>query len=199
MFSALILLLTVQDTVDLGFVSTSPQEAAQRFTQCGLGPITIRWNDADTGGEDVLVATGVNLATDDQLRCADKAVGYYTIELPPEIERRFTALREARLAPVFQAKARSWLSSQGLLNRLPVYQKGVTDDGVFTRQIETLCGPHAKGAFQSKFGFHALSPDWVKRELDPPERGEQVLTCLMNSTTAAGYVFGFIGNDYYQP
>ena len=196
--AAILLLVAVQDPAALGFDSVTPQEAAKRFTECGLGPVTIRWNDPNTGGEDVLVATGVKVATDDQLRCADKAVGFYTVELIPDIERRFMALREARLAPVFQAQARSWLSKRGLLNRLPIYQKSITNDAVFTRQVEALCGPHAKGAFQSKFGFHALSPEWVKRELTPPDRGEQVLGCLMNAMTASGFEFGFIGNEYYQ-
>jgi hypothetical protein len=180
------------------FERITAEEAAKRFTQCGLGPATIRWNDPDTGGEDILVATGVKSATDDQLKCADKAVSYYTLELPPEIERRFEVLREARLAPVFQAEARAWLSARGLLNRVPQYRQGETDDAAFTRQIESLCGPRAKGAFQSQFGFHALSPDWAKRNLNPPDKGDEALSCLMNVATVTGYQFGFIGNEYYQ-
>jgi hypothetical protein len=194
----MLLLMAAPDPGALGFDRITAQEAAKRFSQCGLGPVTIRLNDPDRGGEDILVATGVKSATDEQLRCADKAVSYYTLELPPEIERHFEALREQRLAPVFQAQARSWLSARGLLNRLPRYQEGVTDDGAFTRQVESLCGPHAKGAFQSSFGFHVLSPEWVKRELGPPKRGDEVLPCLINATTAAGFEFGFIGNEYYR-
>ena len=200
MFGSILLLLAAQDPALLaGFERITAQEAAKRFTQCGLGPVTIRWNDPGEGGEDILVATTVKSASDEQLRCADKAVSYYTLELPPEIKRRFEVLRESRLAPVFQAQARSWLSARGLLSQLPKYKKGVTDDAMFTRQVETLCGPHAKGAFQSRFGFHALSPDWVQRELDPPDRGDEVLTCLMNVTTAVGFEFGFIGNEAYRP
>lgn len=179
------------------FERITAQEAANRFAQCGLGPVTIRWNDPEYGGEDILVAKSVKSATDEQLRCAEKAVSYYTLELPPEIERRFEAVREARLAPVFQAQARTWLAARGLLNRLPKYQQGVTDDAAFTRTIETLCGPHAKGAFQSKLGFHALSPAWVNRELSH-DRGDKVFACLMNAMTATGFKFGFIGNEYYR-
>ena len=197
MIASILLLIAAQDLGTLGFDRITVQEAAKRFTQCGLGPLTIRLNDQDTGGEDILVATEVKSATDKQLRCADKAVSYYTLELPPDISRRFEALREERLAPVFREQARSWLSARGLLNRLPRYQQGATDDAQFTRQVEALCGPRAKGAFQSTFGFHALSPEWSKRELDPPERGNEVLTCLMNATTAAGFEFGFIGNEAY--
>ncbi|MXP30194.1 hypothetical protein GRI58_15395 [Porphyrobacter algicida] len=187
--------MAAQDPSALGLDRITAQEAANRLMKCGLGPVTIRWNDPNSGGEDILVATEVKSATDEQLRCADKAISYYTVELSPEIDRRFHALREDRLAPVFQEQARSWLSARGLLKRLPKYQAGVTDDGAFTRQIETLCGPHAKGAFQSTFGYHVLSPDWVKRELAPPDKGNQVLACLMNATRATGFDFGFIGNE----
>ena len=197
MFASILLLIAAQDFTTVGFDRITAQEAAKRFTQCGLGPVTIRRNDPDMGGEDVLVATSIKSATDEQLRCADKAVSYYTVVLPPQIEGRFEALRDERLAPVFQAQARSWLSARGLLNRLPKYEKGASDDGAFTRQVETLCGPHAKVAFQSRFGFHTLSPDWAKRELDPAKGGDEVLACLMNATTAAGFEFGFIGNEYY--
>jgi hypothetical protein len=196
-FASIFLLIAAQDPGSLSSTDRiTAQEAAERFTQCGLGPVAIRWNDPDTGGEDILVATAVKSATDDQLRCADKAVSYYTLELPPEIERRFEVLREERLAPAFEAEARSWLSARGLLNGLPRYEKGATDDAAFTRQVETLCGAHAKGAFESKFGFHTLSPEWVKRELDPPERGDEALACLMNAMTAAGFELGFVGNEY---
>jgi hypothetical protein len=194
-FGSILLLMAGPAATPLGvFERITAQEAAKRFTQCGLGPVTIRWNDPDSGGEDILVATGVKSATDEQLRCADKAVSFYTLELPPDIEARFEDLREARLAPIFQAQARAWLSARGLLSRVPQYRRGETDEAVFTRQIESLCGPRAKGAFQSQFGFHALSPDWVKRILFPPDKLDETLSCLMNVTTAAGFEFGFIGN-----
>ncbi|MFL6800742.1 MAG: hypothetical protein ACJ8EQ_03115, partial [Sphingomicrobium sp.] len=64
--------------------------------------------------------------------------------------------------------------------------------------VESLCGPRANGAFQSQFGFHALSPDWVKRNLNPPDKGGEVLSCLMNVATVTGFKFGFIGNEYYH-
>src|SRR5437762_778182 len=85
-FGSILLLMAAPASAPLGvFERMTAQEAAKRFTQCGLGPVTIRWNDPDTGGEDILVATGVKSATDEQLRCADKAVGYYTLELPQEM------------------------------------------------------------------------------------------------------------------
>lgn len=174
-----------------------PQEAAKRVSQCGLGPVTTHY-EPDLQ-EDVLVASSAQSATDDQLACAYKIVGfYYTLELPPNVQPRFDAMLSAKAEVWMKAQARDWLSARGLLNRVPKYQKGVTDDGVLTRQVEALCGRKAKGAFQSKFGFHTLSPAWVKRELNPSDPSGGPLTCLMNVTAAAGFAFGFIGNEYYQ-
>jgi len=198
-FTAVLFFMAAQISTSGGvYENITAQEAAKRFTQCGLGPATIRWNDPEMGGEDVLAASDIKSATDEQLRCADLAISYYSLELPPEIERRFEVLREARLAPVFQAQAREWLSARGLLNRVPQYRTGVTDDAAFTRQVENVCGRRAKGAFQSKFGFHAVSPDWVNRNLNPPGKGSEVLSCLMNVATVSGFQIGFIGNEYYQ-
>jgi hypothetical protein len=195
--SILLLIAAAQSSNPLDTVERiTPQEAAKRFTRCGLGPVTIRWNDPEMGGEDIIVATGVRSATDEQLRCADRAVSYYTLELLPDIQRRFLAIREARFAPVFQAQARAWLSARRLLRRVPRYRRGETDDATFTRQVEKLCGPDAQGAFQSQYGFHAVSPDWVRRNLGPPHKGDHALLCLMNVGAVADFKIGFIGNEY---
>ena len=54
--------------------------------------------------------------------------------------------------------------------------------------------------FQSKYGFHALSPDWVRQLGLPPKRtGMETLSCLMNATAFAGFTFGFIGNEAFGP
>ena len=172
-------------------------EAAKRVSQCGLGAVTTHY-EPDLQ-EDILVASSAHSVTDEQLACAYKVVGfYYTLQLPPSVQTRFDAMLEAKAEARMEAQAHDWLSARGLLDRVPKYQKGVTDDGAFTRQVEALCGSRAKGAFQSKYGFHALSPDWVTRELNPPDHSDDVLACLMNITTAAGFQFGFIGNEYYR-
>lgn len=175
----------------------TPQEAAKRVSQCGLGSVTTHYvRDFE---EDVLVASSAQSVTDEQLACAYKVVGfYYTLELPPNVQPRFDALLGAKADVWMKSQAHEWLSARGLLNRVPKYQKGVTDDRVFARQVEVLCGKQAKGAFQSKYGLHALSPHWVARQLSPPGRGNEALSCLINVTTEAGYGFGFIGNGYHQ-
>jgi len=178
------------------FERMTAQEAAKRFAQCGLGPVTTRYDSLLD--EDLLIAPDAKSATDEQLARADKAVSYYTLELPPTVQRRYDALHEARSNAKFKEQARAWLSARGLLNQVPEYRNGVTNDALFTRRIEGLCGPQANGAFQSELGFHAVSPDWIKRNLDPPEKGGEVLTCLMNVASVAGFKFGFVGNEYYQ-
>ena len=173
----------------------TPQEAAKRVSQCGLGSVTVRYEPVLQ--DDLLIANEAKAATDEQLACADKAASYYNMELPPSVQARYDAIRKLRYSKLYQAEARDWLSVRGLLNKVPKYQTGVGNDATFTRQIESLCGPTAKGAFQSQFGFHALSPEWVKRELNPPDRGGEVLSCLLSATTVADFEVGFIGNEYY--
>lgn len=168
--------------------------AAQRVSACGLGPVATRYDEELQ--EDILTAGEIKIATDEQLACADKAAGYYDLELPPSIQPRFEAIREARWSAVFLKQAHSWLAARGLLNRIPKYQQGATNEAVFTREVEHLCGPRAKGAFQSKYGFHAVSPDWVIHKLRPTAASNDVLACLMNVTAVAGFKIGFIGNEY---
>ena len=177
----------------------TPQEAAKRVSQCGLGPVTTYY-EPDLQ-EDIIVASSAQSATDDQLACAYKVVGfYYTLELPLSVQPRFDAMLGAAGDVWARAEAHEWLSARGLVNRVPKYQAGVTDDGAFTRQVEALCGRQAKGAFQSKYGFHALSPDWARQlGLPPKGKGVEALSCLVNATAIAGFTFGFIGNAAIAP
>jgi hypothetical protein len=128
-------------------------------------------------------------------------VGFsYTLKFPPNVQPRFDAMLEAKAEVWMKARAHDWLSARGLLDRVPKYQEGITDDGAFTRQVEVMCGPQAKGAFQSKYGFHALSPEWVRRLGLPPRRkATETLSCLTNATAVAGFKIGFIGNEAFAP
>jgi hypothetical protein len=174
------------------FEQITPQVAADRISECGLGEVSIRYEEVLQS--EVLTAGGAKSVSDVQLACADKAASYYDLELPPNVQPRYDAIRDARLSSHFLKEAQAWLAERGLLERVPEYQAGVTDDGSFTQQIESLCGPRAKGAFQSEYGFHAISPDWAQRNFKPFEEGAEVLTCLMNATRVAGFEIGFIGN-----
>jgi hypothetical protein len=176
----------------------TPQEAAERVSQCGLGLVTTHY-ERDLQ-EDVLVASGAQSATDEQLACAYKVVGFfYTLELPPNVQPRFDAMLEAKADLWMKAQARDWLTAKSLFDRVPKYQKGITDDGAFTREVEALCGPQAKGAFGSKYGPHVLSPQWIKKVgLPPSAHDTDAMSCIFNVTAFAGFELGFIGNEYYH-
>jgi hypothetical protein len=179
------------------FEQITPEAAAERVSQCGLGPVTIRYDDLLQS--EILTAASAASASDEQLVCADKAVSFYDLELPPAVQSRYDSIREARLSVYFLAEARAWLSARGLLDRVPKYEPGVTDEAAFTRQVEELCGPRAKGAFRLEYGFHAISPAWAQPNLLPIEEGSEVFACLTNVTTVAGFEVGFIGNEAYAP
>jgi hypothetical protein len=177
----------------------TPEMAVERAAKCGLGPVTIRYDDELQS--DILSAPNAALATEDQLRCLDNATGFgIFVELPSGLQPRFDVVREARASALMMVEAREWLSKRGLMDRVPKYVPGTTDDATFTREVERLCGPRANGAFQSKYGVHAVSPDWVK-QMGMPTKAEdtEVLSCLMNVTSVAGFKIGFIGNEAYAP
>jgi hypothetical protein len=175
----------------------TPEVAAERVARCGLGPVTIRYEDELQSH--ILTVANAASATESQLACLDKATGWYDVELPTTVQPRFDAIREARASAIMAEEARKWLSARGLLARVPKYVRGTTNEAAFTREVETLCGPRAKGAFQSQHGFHALSPDWAKgMGLPPSPEVQEAFACLLNVTTVAGFEVGFIGNEAYD-
>ncbi len=173
----------------------TPEVAAERAAKCGLGSVTIRYEDELQSH--ILMVANAAPANESQLACVDKAVGWGVfVELPSNVQPQFDAIREARASAIMLEEARKWLSARGLLERVPKYVQGTTDEAGFTGEVERLCGPRAQGAFQSQYGFHALSPDWVqKMQLPPKPEDEEVFSCLSNVTTVAGFKLGFIGNE----
>lgn len=151
--------------------------------------------------EDVLIASEAQSVTDEQLACAFRVVDfYYTLQLSADAKSRFDSILEANAAMRAKSEASNWLAARGLLARVPTYDKGLTDEATFTHQIENLCGPKAKGAFQSKYGFHSLSPEWFRRLGMPPKpEATEALTCLMRVAAFTGFSVGFIGNAAAAP
>lgn len=82
--SVALLALAAPSSLTDAFERITAQEAAKRVSQCGLGHVTSRY-EADLE-EDVLVASEATTPTDEQLACADKAVSFYTLELPPSVQ-----------------------------------------------------------------------------------------------------------------
>ena len=180
----------------LPFERLTPEEAAKRIEGCGVGPVTIRFDDLLQSH--VLTVAGADAASDEQLKCIEQAASYHDVESPSAIQPKFNAMRAERWSAFALADAKEWLRKRGLLERVPTYTPGETNDVVFAREVETLCGPIARGAFESEYGPHVLDPDWIKGLGLPPKReGAEALSCLLTVTQVAGYEVGFIGNEAY--
>ncbi|WP_298090313.1 hypothetical protein [uncultured Sphingomonas sp.] len=124
------------------------------------------------------------------------------MRLAPKLQPRFDAIRERRMAAVMAEMGRAWLRAHHLSDRLPNYRRGVTDDASFARKIETLCG--VEKALQSKYGPHALDPNWTGRHMmtadrSRADRSSEGLECLFNVSWATGFDIHFIGNEQSAP
>jgi hypothetical protein len=174
------------------------QEAVKRAENCHIGAVKIRYDDEQQS--DILTVTDAKEANEQQLVCLDEATGFgIFVELPPTLQGRFDAIREARASALAKEDASEWLSARGLLDRVPKYVAGTTDDLQFTRDVEKACGSRAEGAFQSKYGPHVLNPDWFSKFPMPPKsEDEEVLGCVFQTITLAGFRMAFIGNEAFQ-
>jgi hypothetical protein len=181
-----------------GMERITPEMAVERAAKCGLGPATIRYEDELQS--DILSIPNAASATEGQLSCLDSATGFgIFVELPASLQPRFDAIREARASAMMKVEASEWLSKRGLLDRVPKYVSGTTDDAAFTQAVEQLCGPKTKGAFQSQYGSHALSPEWMKSLGFPLKEADmEAMSCLLNVTAVAGYGVAIIGNEAYR-
>lgn len=175
-------------------VRIGSQEAVSRISACGLGPTKIRY-DALIQDAVLEVAASPD-TTDAQLSCLAAADLPYMVELPPELDARYEAVREAYWAPIYKRQARDYLAANGLLDRLPEYVPGAVGDAAFAQALEELCGPVTKGALQSPYGPHTVDPAWLAAAADKPAPDMlAALSCLMSATTYAGFELGFIGNE----
>jgi hypothetical protein len=172
----------------------TPKTAAERVMRCGIGPVTVK-SEAELDTE-VLVVTANGPLTDEQIACIDKAASFYDVKLPASAQSRFDRARETRAAAYMAGEGRKWLLAHRLLDRLPSYRSGVTQDADVAHKIEELC--HAEGALSSSFGVHAVSPDWVMKNSGKIKQ-DGPFVCLLNAAWASGYQLGFIGNEAYAP
>ncbi|WP_168453895.1 hypothetical protein [Sphingopyxis microcysteis] len=172
---------------------TSPQAAAEQITQCGAGAVDIRYDDLLQS----YVLT-VRDATEAQLRCVETAAGYHEVELQPELQKAFDEIRAAKYSAVYQDHAVAWLSSRGLLDKVPKFRAGVTDVMAFSGKMEMFCGPAAKGALQSEYGPRTISPEWLRKiPLPPRAEDDEAISCLMATASVAGFELSFIGNEAF--
>lgn len=169
-----------------------PQEAADRASRCGLGTVSV--SDEPELQTKVLIPAVKSPATDEQLLCLDQSTLYYPVQLMPDEQVRFDALRLARYEAALDKYAQVWVTERGMPDPVPSYERGIANERVFTREVEKLCGPRARGGFQSRFEPGTLSPAWLGREIQKRDF-DGVLECLMNISRVAGFGLGFVGNE----
>lgn len=139
--------------------------------------------------------TGVSTASDLQFRCVaqQSLAGLTFVEFPEVLNARYQRVYYALDDAASRIKARVWLSRRGLLDKVPIYRKGATDDLEFSRNLESVCGPSAAGTIQVKHEFVVL-----KFGLNSDTKIDQsTIECVMNVGWATGLRVGFIGNEYY--
>lgn len=101
----------------LGFAS--PEIASRNILQCGAAAVEVRYDVlADVSPSPTLVVHGT---TEDQLPCINTAVGFYDVELPPELQKGFDAIRLAQYMTAYRKRAAAALTAQGLLDDIPKF------------------------------------------------------------------------------
>ena len=172
----------------------TPEVAAERVASCGAGAVTVRSKkEIDV---DVLVVAANSAITDKQIVCIAKAASFYEVELPPDAQPRLNAITTARSEAITKAEGAKWLSAHNLLAELPEYKVGVTNDDEFVRKIETLC--RAGGALHSRYGVHAINPEWVRKHVRIPTK-DGPFACVISAAMASGFELVFIGNEQSTP
>lgn len=169
----------------------SPEIASRSIVKCGAETADVRYDDIQESY--TLVVHG---ATEEQLPCIDRAVSFYDVELPPDLQKGFDAIRLARYMVAYRERATTFLSGRGLLDKVPKFRTGEMDAVAFSRQLEAICGPAAQGALQSSYGPHVISPEWVSRITLPPRpEDDEAISCLMAAAFSADFELGLIGNE----
>lgn len=189
----ILLLSSVPDTPERTEL-ISPEAAAQQIAQCGAGAVDIRYDDLLQSY--VLVVPD---AAEAQIQCIERAAGYHDVELSPELQKGFDEIRTAKYSAVYREKAVDWLSERGLLDEVPRFRAGETDEATLARELESICGPAAEGALQSPYGHHTINPEWV-RTMPLPFRPEdaEAMSCLMATASVAGFDLALIGNEAFH-
>lgn len=160
--------------------SVWPGPAAERVKACGLSNVTLAYQrNLDAY---VVVVSGAQAPSDDQLRCAARASldTDYTIVFPAPVSQRYDQIYWPIADEAGRRGARAWLAKRGL--KLPVYRKG-GDQLAYARKLERMCGPRAKGAFVIEDGFVTMSS--VNSRIDPA-----TFDCLANALSASGLPTG---------
>ncbi len=160
-----------------------PGLAAERVRACGLSNVTLAYErklDAY-----VVVVSGAQTVSDDQLSCAAKVSldTDYTIIFPISFSQRYDKIYWPIAEEAGRHQARAWLAKRGL--KLPPHIKGA-DQLTYARKLERMCGTRAKGAFVIEDGLVTLrSGSEGNLQIDPA-----TFDCLANALWASGLPTG---------
>ncbi len=189
------LLLLATAPMELGEpVYVPASEVVQRLHECGFVEVSSAYEDLL---QDDVISIEDPEASDAQLECAAHVAisTTYFIEMPEKLASDYYE----HLAPLQEYRNKQFalrrLSEQGRLHEVPEYREGETDDAVFARRLEELCGDEATGALQSAYGPHAISPTWTIEDDRGFEETGKALYCIMTFAAAAGFDMYLIGNE----
>jgi hypothetical protein len=191
--AALQFLAFLADHEEPMFESITARTAVERLAACGLPLASVRYNEELQ--QEVLTLAVAAPLSDETLACADKAVSFYELELPADLQQRYERLRDARITALSQQEAERWLAKRGLLSKLPPKVAVRRVDATLARRIERVCGLRAKGALRAEHGLMTLNMDWLERSLEPNMREEEAMTCLLHAITLTGVKLAFFGNE----
>jgi hypothetical protein len=171
-----------------------PELAVERLKACGFEHVALQ-EDRDLQ-EEVLAVSAITQASEKQLRCAAgvslSSITY--VEFPEPLNKQYWQLYWRMEEDKDRIEARAWLERRGLLATLPAYVKGEMDDLRFARKAEAICGSKAKGAFIREHGIMTIKMGTIEH----PTLDNETFTCLLNVSSASGFKWGFVGNEYYQ-
>jgi hypothetical protein len=176
----------------------SPEEAAARLRECGFERVDVKYDEGLE--EDVLTLPGIKTASDEQIECAARVTvdSYYYLDLPEDLQKRYWQA----YAPLEEEKSREisrkWFEDRGLLDTVPKYDPAEISDEAFAKELESFCGDDAKGALESEYGPHSISPAWADTDMSDKDVFERIgaaMVCLLRSGEAAGFTIYLVGND----
>ncbi|WP_440978398.1 hypothetical protein ACQHGV_12350 [Sphingomonas pseudosanguinis] len=167
--------------------------AAERVAACHVGQVTIRPLSKSDDAALIIDATDIS---DRQSDCVHKAASFHKVVLPSAVQSRYDARRIERLRAWWAADGRQTLKEMGLLERLPPYVPGKTDDAAFAQQVEVLC--QAKGALHPRATAKAVNPAWFDR-LTYSEIMQGRAKCVIAAILASGFRSAKVNREQAVP
>ena len=176
------------------------ERTIEAIVRCDIprGNIQIKYEDYLQSDE--VTITDLGEVSEAKLRCLKNAVHpFYVLTIEDETQRAaFYEFSEREDRPRQRAEAQDWLRSQGLLDRLPSFDRnqGISE---FAKSLERSCGLR-EGSALLAYGASSLTLLPEFHASDDLEMSAKALHCLLRMFAASdasehGIRFGFIGNE----